>query len=156
MCSTGISTKQQVISLLSDINRKGMDNVIAYLERSDYFTTHCHHHHHYEGGLADHSLGVYWEMRASAPELPDESCRIVALLHDLCTTHLEEYDDIGHHRHGLRSVRLLEALGVTLSNEEHLAISKHMHHVPSAERGLLSTALWYWLHHCDRRNAKTA
>ncbi|MBO7051558.1 MAG: hypothetical protein J6W24_02725 [Prevotella sp.] len=133
-----------------------MDNVIAYLERSDYFTTHCHHHHHYEGGLADHSLGVYWEMRASAPELPDESCRIVALLHDLCTTHLEEYDDIGHHRHGLRSVRLLEALGLTLSNEEHLAISKHMHHVPSAERGLLSTALWYWLHHCDRRNAKTA
>lgn len=156
MCSTGISTKQQVISLLGDINRKGMDNVIAYLERSDYFTAHCHHHHHYEGGLADHSLGVYWEMRASAPELPDESCRIAALLHDLCTSHLEGYDDIGRHRHGQRSERLLEALGLTLSNEEHLAISNHMHHVPSAERNLPTTALWYWLHHCDRRNARTA
>ena len=82
-CGT-TSSKSQIISLLSDINREGIGNVIAYLEHSDYFSTHPYHHHRFEGGLAEHSLGVYWEMRAFAPDLPDESCRIVALFHDLC------------------------------------------------------------------------
>ena len=64
-------TKTEIISLLSDINREGISNVIAYLDKSDYFTAHCYHHHRYDGGLAEHSLGVYHEMRALAPELPD-------------------------------------------------------------------------------------
>ena len=105
-------TKTGIISLLSQVNREGMGNVIAYLFESNYFTAHCHHHHRYKGGLAEHSLGVYWEMRALAPLLPDESCRIVALLHDLCTTRLEGYDDIARHLHGQRSLALLDVLGL--------------------------------------------
>lgn len=150
--NTSGTTKQQILSLLGDVDREGMDRVIAYLEHSDYFTAHCHHHHRYKGGLADHSLGVYWTMRAFAPELPDESCRIVALLHDLCTTHLAEYDAIGYHHHGQRSVDLLEALGFDLHDDERLAIGHHMHNVPITEHSS-ETDLWHFLHFCDRRNA---
>jgi len=150
-CGT-TSSKSQIIALLSDINREGIGNVIAYLEHSDYFSTHPYHHHRFEGGLAEHSLGVYWEMRAFAPDLPDESCRIVALFHDLCTTRLEGYDAIGYHHHGQRSAEMLDALGFDLHDEERLAISRHMHHVPPHELNE-KTRLWHFLHFCDRRNA---
>lgn len=153
MNSCGITSKAEVISLLSDVPRRGMDNVIAYLENSDYFTTHCHHHHRYVGGLADHSLGVYREMRKIAPDLPDDSCRVVALFHDLCTTKLEGYDEVGYHHHGQRSVDLLDVLGLELLDEERLAISRHMHHVPVSAHGD-ATKLWHFLHLCDRSNAK--
>jgi len=153
MNSCGITSKAEVISLLSDVPRRGMDNVIAYLENSDYFTTHCHHHHRYVGGLADHSLGVYREMRKMAPDLPDDSCRVVALFHDLCTTKLEGYDEVGYHHHGQRSVDLLDVLGLELLDEERLAISRHMHHVPVSAYGD-ATKLWHFLHLCDRSNAK--
>ena len=145
--------KTIIISLLSDVNREGIGNVIAYLHQSDYFMVHCHHHHHYEGGLADHSLDVYRRMRNLIPDLPDESCRIVALLHDLCTSHLEGYDAIGHHHHGQRSVDLLDVLGFELHDEERLAISHHMHHVPAGSNQT-NTKLWFCLHLCDRMSAE--
>ena len=91
-------------------------------------------------------------MRAFAPYLPDESCRIVALLHDLCTTHLEGYDAIGYRHHGQRSVDLLDALGFDLHDEERQAICKHMHHVPPSDLNS-ETELWHFLHFCDHRNA---
>lgn len=145
--------KTIIISLLSDINREGISNVIAYLHQSDYFTAHCHHHHRYVGGLAEHSFGVYQEMRVLAPELSDESCRIVALFHDLCTSHHLDYDDVGYHRHGQRSADLLNVLGFELHDDERLAIIRHMHHVPSFELSE-STMLWYYLHLCDNNNAR--
>ena len=143
---------QYIISLLKSINREGIGNVIAYLFQSDYFTAHCHHHHRYEGGLADHSLDVYIRMRALAPELHDESCRIVALFHDICTTHLDEFDSIGYHLHGKRSIALLDALGLELLEEERLAIRYHMHHVPSDQQSEVSK-LWHFLHLCDKLSA---
>ena len=146
------SSKLEIISLLGNIDREGMGNVITYLVRSDYFTAHCHHHHRYKGGLADHSLGVYYEMIDMAPHLPDESCRIVALLHDLCTSHLDGYDEIGHNHHGQRSVDLLDTLGFKLLDEERMAIANHMHHVPSSKMDE-TTELWHILHACDRKNA---
>lgn len=148
----GTTSKTEIVSLLSDVNRAGMGNVIAYLEHSDYFSAHCHHHHRYQGGLADHSLGVYREMRKMAPHLPDESCRIVALFHDLCTSHLDGYDAIGRGHHGQRSVELLETLGFELRDDERLAIGRHMHHVPSSELSK-ETELWHYLHLCDRKSA---
>lgn len=144
--------KTEIISLLSEIDRKGMERVIAYLDESDYFTTHCYHHHRYGGGLADHSLDVYHRMREAAPELPDESCRIAALLHDLCTTHLQGYNEVESHHHGKRSVELLKALGFELTEDEWVAISRHMHHVPTAEQNE-QNMLWYYLHKCDKESA---
>ena len=151
-CGT-ISSKTHIISLLSDINRHGIGNVVIYLLQSDYFTAYCHHHHRYEGGLADHSLDVYQRMRELAPELFDESCRIVALLHDICTSRHEKYDNISHHHHGQRSVDLLDALGFDLHQEERLAISCHMHHVPQDELSE-DTMLWHVLHLCDKQSAQ--
>lgn len=146
-------TKTEIISLLSDINREGISNVIAYLDKSDYFTAHCYHHHRYDGGLAEHSLGVYHEMRALAPELPDESCRIVALFHDICTSHMPGYDTVAHHHHGQRSVDLLDVLGLELHDDERLAISRHMHHVPAKEPNTY-TQLWHTLYVCDKMSAR--
>jgi len=146
------TAKVAIISLLGDVNREGIGNVIAYLFQSDYFTAHCHHHHRFEGGLADHSLDVYNRMRALAPDLSDESCRIVALLHDICTSHLEEFDSIGHHQHGKRSVALLDELGLELCDDERLAIRYHMHHVPLEEQSEV-TKLWHFLHLCDKQSA---
>ena len=146
------STKSEVISLLSDVNREGINSVISYLHHSDYFAARCYHHHRYEGGLADHSLDVYHRMREMAPDLPDESCRIVALFHDICTSRLFGYDAVSHRRHGQRSLDLLDTLGMKLREEERIAISRHMHHVPSAELNE-RTALWDCLHECDKRSA---
>lgn len=148
----GANTKSEVISLLSDVNREGISSVISYLHHSDYFTAHCHHHHRYEGGLADHSLDVYRRMRKMNPDLPDESCRIVALFHDICSSHMAGYDVVGHHHHGQRSLDLLDVLGLELHEVERIAISRHMHHVPS---GVLNeqTALWNCLHKCDKKSA---
>lgn len=143
---------EEIISLLEDTNREGIGNVIVYLLQSNYFTAHCHHHHRYEGGLADHSLDVYNKMRVLAPELPNESCRIVALLHDICTSHLEEFDSIGYHQHGQRSVALLDALGLELREDERLAICHHMHHVP-VDKQSEETKLWQFLHICDHMSA---
>lgn len=147
------SAKTEIISLLSDVNREGISSVISYLHHSSYFTDHCHHHHRYEGGLAEHSLDVYYRMREMAPELNDVSCRIVALLHDLCTSHLDGYNEVGHHHHGQRSVELLDTLGLELYEDERLAISKHMHHVPTEELNE-HTLLWNCLHQCDSMSAR--
>ena len=149
---TSVSTKAEIISLLSDVNRDGISNVIAYLTNSNYFTARCYHHHRYTGGLADHCLSVYHEMRAMAPELSDESCRIAALFHDLCTSHLEGYDEVSRRRHGQRSVDILDVLGLELHEEERIAIANHMHHVPSSELNE-TTKLWQVLHTCDSKNA---
>lgn len=145
--------KQEIISLLSDVDREGIDNVIAYLNQSDYFTAHCHHHHRNEGGLAEHSLDVYHKMREMAPDLPDESCRIVALLHDLCTTRLEGYNKVKSHHHGQRSVELLKVLGFELTEDEWVAISRHMHHVPKEDLNEY-TQLWHSLYLCDKMSAR--
>ena len=147
------NTRQKIISLLCDVDRKGMSHVIAYLEESDYFTAHCHHHHRHKGGLADHSLDVYYRMREMTPELPEESCKITALLHDLCTTHMEGYDNIENHRHGKRSVELLKTLGFELTEDEWVAISRHMHHVPAKELNTY-TQLWHTLYVCDKMSAR--
>lgn len=148
------SSKAHIISLLGEVNREGISDVIAYLLQSDYFTAHCYHHHKNEGGLANHSLDVYYRMRALAPELSDESCRIVALLHDICTSHLEGYDTIAHHHHGQRSVNLLDVLGLELQEEERIAIRQHMHSVPISQLSE-ETKLWHFLHLCDKQSAKS-
>ena len=149
--------KEQIISLFSEIDRPGKDRVLTYLCQSTYFTTPCHSHHRFRGGLAMHSLGVYREMKAMNTGLPDESIRIVALLHDLCTSHHTAYDHIGRHHHGGRSVALLDQLGFPLTEKERLAIGSHLHQVRWKEAGHpfnKKAQLWNYLHMCDHLNAK--
>ena len=56
-------TKDEILALLREINRPGIDKVIWYLNESTFFKEDCNSHHTFRGGLAVHSLGVYKEIK---------------------------------------------------------------------------------------------
>lgn len=93
--------KQEIIRLLRLTGREGIDKLISYLEKRDYFTAPASTQYHLScvGGLAQHSLNVYanmmrlyygdkWESlkeyTTRDEEVDHENIIIVALLHDLC------------------------------------------------------------------------
>lgn len=87
------NTKQTIIRLLRDTGRKGMDDMIEYLdEGSDFFEAPASTKHHgaYAGGLALHSLNVYNTLLRLdglfGMVIPDDQIAITALLHDVCKT----------------------------------------------------------------------
>ena len=76
---------------LAVINREGVDKLIDWLETTDFYKAPASSmfHGNYTGGLVDHSLHVYQELKKLCdfycPEkYTEESIAIVALLHDLC------------------------------------------------------------------------
>ena len=81
--------KGKIISLLKETNREGIDALIECMEQGGFFTAPCSGAHHLarEGGLAEHSLNVYYGMleldKAFAVELPHDSIILCGLLHDL-------------------------------------------------------------------------
>lgn len=92
--------KQRFISLLKTTNRNGIDNVINFLEQSDFFYAPASSlfHGNYKGGLLEHSLNVldvslklYEDFKELTPEkmqnTTKESVIIAALLHDICKTY---------------------------------------------------------------------
>ena len=151
-------TREEILSLLKGVKRDGMDAVIRYLNESDFFTRKCYSHHCFSGGLAIHSLGVYKEAKKCEAPIADHHLRIVALLHDICKSHHPQYDHIHPHRHGYRSVKLLEALGLILTNDEYEAIKLHMHRIdktPSSMTYDSCNMLRHYMHQCDHRDAAT-
>ena len=83
--------KEQFITALRETNRRGMDDLINYLEnQTDFFTAPASASNHgaYEGGLLIHSLEVYKYLqnftKPISDEVPADSIAIAALLHDLC------------------------------------------------------------------------
>jgi 23S rRNA maturation-related 3'-5' exoribonuclease YhaM len=159
-------TKDEILSLLQEIHRPGIDKVIRYLNESTFFKENCNTHHTFRGGLAVHSLGVYKEMKKLNVSLPEDSIRIVALLHDICKSHHPLYDHIGvtykngkpYKHHGLRSVLLLEELGLQFHTGEYYAIEKHMHRIkdiPSSNTYDQRDMLRHYMHSCDHRDSAT-
>lgn len=84
-------------SLLMSTGRTGIDKVIEYLRKTDFYDApaSAKYHSNYETGLLDHSLMVYSiaeaffeKMKLIDPELaitiPEESIIISSLLHDVC------------------------------------------------------------------------
>lgn len=86
------------------IHRDGSEDLLSYLERSDFFTAPASTRFHLscEGGLCTHSLNVYDRLMKllndsedkkkcfpsnSTEEEIGETVAIVSLLHDLCKTH---------------------------------------------------------------------
>ena len=151
--------KEEIISLLKEVDRPGMDKVIWYLNESTYFRAKGGSKHHYfTGGLAVHSLGVYQEMKKLNLSLPEDSMRIVALLHDICKAHLRSYDEIGKGHHGHRSALLLKALGLKFHTGEYDAIKIHMHRikdVPKSKTYSPSEMLRHYMCACDHRDSAT-
>ena len=93
-------------SELKKVNRPGVDKLLAYIRKSDFYSAPASTRYHLscEGGLLQHSLNVLdalrgmlypghegaWEYLTAGRvvcEIPDESVIIMALLHDLCKTH---------------------------------------------------------------------
>lgn len=86
-----MENKQRFISLLRSTARQGIDDLLEWLEQSDFYTAPASSRFHgaHQGGLLEHSLNVYDEftrLLKAYPEVkaPLESVIISALLHDLC------------------------------------------------------------------------
>ncbi len=148
--------KEEFLDIVYDnIEREGCENLIEWLEKSDFFTAPAsmRRHNVFEGGLCRHSINVYrrfikileseygqeWEKYISA-----ESVAIIALFHDLCKVDFyktdvrnvkrdgvwvqEPYyrmDEALPYGHGEKSVYILSAF-MKLTREEALAINWHM------------------------------
>ena len=143
--------KDQIIELLKSTNREGMDNLIDFLEKSDFFkapaSTKFHGDH--EGGLAEHSFKVYEilkeKVKIAGLDIPEESIIISALLHDICKTNFYKIDyrnaknslgvwekvpyytieDTIPYGHGEKSVMMLTEY-IKLTNNEKYSIRWHM------------------------------
>lgn len=85
-----MENKQQIISILTSTNRPGIENLITYLEQTDFFTAPASTKFHgsYDGGLAEHSLHVWYILTEKnkyySLELSPDTIALTALLHDLC------------------------------------------------------------------------
>ena len=84
--------KEEFIELLRETKREGIEDVINFLEKSDFFKAPAstRYHGNYEGGLLEHSMKVYEifkdkvEKASIEINTPKESLIIMALLHDIC------------------------------------------------------------------------
>lgn len=82
--------KQEILSLLKEVQREGINNLIEFLESSDYFTAPAskNGHNNIEMGLCIHSYNVFKILEKKVElfkfNIPRESLIIAGLLHDLC------------------------------------------------------------------------
>ena len=86
--------KEEFLLLLQSVQREGMDKLLAYIEKTDFFkapaSTRFHGNH--EGGLLEHSLNVYHLLKEKLLHKPysdivkasDETIILITLLHDFC------------------------------------------------------------------------
>ena len=143
--------KEKMLELLKSINREGMDKLILFLEKTDFFEAPASTRFHgcYEGGLVEHSIKVYEilsdKIDKSDLEIESDTIKIVALLHDICKLNYYkvEYrnaknkngewekvpyytvDDTIPYGHGEKSVMMLSEF-ISLTNEEKYSIRWHM------------------------------
>jgi hypothetical protein len=141
------------------ITREGAEKLLEYLQskQSDFFTAPASQRYHgsHEGGLVEHSVNVYYCLKAYLARervrevyglaYEEESIAIAALLHDICkincykpgtrnvkdergvwqTVPTYEYDDKLPYGHGEKSVYILTGF-LRLTREESFAIRYHM------------------------------
>ena len=143
--------KDKIIELLKSTNREGMDKLIEFLEKSDFFKAPAstRYHGNYEGGLAEHSFKVYEILKEkinfAKMTVPEDTIIISALMHDICKTNFYKIDyrnaknslgvwekvpyytieDTIPYGHGEKSVMMLTEY-IKLTNDEKYAIRWHM------------------------------
>lgn len=163
--------KTKFLTLLSSVNRPGMDQLIDWLtNKSDFLTAPASTQYHgaKEGGLVEHSLAVYESLKAIkglySIDCAAESAVICGLLHDICkanfysvSTRNVKNDKTGQwekkpfyqiedqfpYGHGEKSVLIIREF-IQLQVEEMMAIRWHMGAWGSteyAERQALSAAM---------------
>lgn len=92
--------KEKFISLLRSTNRDGIEDLIQFLEKSDFYKAPASTRFHgsYEGGLLEHSMKVYkilkHKVKNSVLDLnvSDDTLIIIALLHDICKANFYKVD----------------------------------------------------------------
>jgi len=92
MEGAGLMTeKERFLELCSEIHRDGISDLMDWLEKSDFYTAPAstRYHGNYSGGLLQHSLNVFDELKRILQAYPeivatDETVSIVSLFHDLC------------------------------------------------------------------------
>lgn len=141
-----IDNESTICELLLSTGRKGMEETISWMKSGDsYFDAAASElgHDNWRGGLASHSYDVYlnamadWQTRDDdfKTKYPKESVIIASLLHDVFKKNLYPIGDDGYPiknkevrklGHGLQSVRLLQEVGLELTDDERMAIWWHM------------------------------
>ena len=92
--------KEEFISLLRSTNRDGIEDLIQFLEKSDFYKAPASTRFHgsFEGGLLEHSMKVYeilkHKVKNSVLDLnvSDDTLIIIALLHDICKANFYKVD----------------------------------------------------------------
>lgn len=145
--------KEEFINLLKSTNREGIDRLLEFLEKSDFYTAPASTRFHgsEESGLLKHSLKVYEILKHKVAnnilglEVPEDTVIITALLHDICKTNFYSVDyrnaknalgvwekvpyykveDTIPYGHGEKSVMMISEY-IKLSSQEKYAIRWHM------------------------------
>ena len=96
-----IENENQFLELINSIEREGakIDELVNYLKSSDFFIAPSSTKYHgvYPGGLCEHSLDVYKNLKMLLDKHPqyfyeDDTVKIVSLLHDISKTNLYKKD----------------------------------------------------------------
>lgn len=88
---------QRFEGLMSSVKRNGVDKLMDYIKKSDFYTAPASTKYHLscEGGLLQHSLNVYdclssivktEPFKSRMQNISGKSLILVALLHDICKT----------------------------------------------------------------------
>ena len=145
--------EDRFIELLKSTNREGIEELIEFIKKSDFFTAPASTRFHgsYEKGLLEHSMKVYEILKHKVEtsvvpiNVPDESLIIIALLHDICKVNYYKVDyrnaknalgvwekvpyyaveDTIPYGHGEKSVMMITEY-IKLTSEEKYAIRWHM------------------------------
>lgn len=98
-----LDVKSEILTHLKSIKRDGINELISYLCKTDFFNAPAstRFHGNYEGGLAEHSLNVYNLLCEKNErfnlDISRESMIITGLLHDICKA--------GVYKKGCRNVK---------------------------------------------------
>ena len=137
--------KDEFINLLKSTNREGMEQLIEFLNKTDFFEAPASTRFHgcYKGGLLEHSMKVYEILKTKVED--SDSVKIIALLHDVCKANFYKVDyrnakndqgvwekvpyytidDTIPYGHGEKSVMMISEF-IKLTPEERYAIRWHM------------------------------
>ena len=154
------SNKDQFIFLLKEVQRDGVEDLLNWLEGTDFFTAPASTRFHLseEGGLCQHSLNVYRRLSVEAAQIMPKPSRdsiiLTGLLHDVCKANFYtveyrnakneygQWEKVPYYTvkdqfpmgHGEKSVFLIERF-LRLTEEEAIAIRWHMGGFDESVRG---------------------
>jgi len=87
-----MNSKEEFLEIYKGISRKGAGKMLGWLEGKDFFTAPASTRFHEccEGGLCEHSVRVYHQLKTLLLSYPSlslpcaDTAPVVALLHDVC------------------------------------------------------------------------